>query len=183
MDTKTVVKEGRALTPEEISSTDTARAREWQLPPITDNEKNKHLFVFIKDSAGEILAQGQLYPITNVQIINESFAIFEIGGIIANEKGKGYGKLLNQSIMEYLSEQKKSGIGFASERVRGFYQACGYTINSKLLSRFPNYPEFSGGKEDFVFYYDAGDHFWEKVLDNPQQTIFLPKWIYCAKTA
>lgn len=168
-----VVKPGAELTPYEIQIIDEDSAREWNLPPRSRENREKHIVVLVKDEQEKVLAHGQLFPLPNVIFNHEKFSLIEIGGIIAHIKGKGYGKKLMEGIKQYLKDQQKTGIGFTSLENIGFYEKCGFNRDDTSLSRFLNYQELTGDEEESIFYLDSSDHFMEKVLNTPEEDVYL----------
>jgi len=61
---------------------------------------------------------------------HETFSFLNIGGIIANEKGKGYGKQIMRAIREYLISSDTIGLGFCFPHNQGFYEKCGLEVNT-----------------------------------------------------
>ncbi|HLC82251.1 MAG TPA: GNAT family N-acetyltransferase [Bacteroidia bacterium] len=174
-DPKTIIKPGNELTDDEIRSIDASKAREWKLPEMDQEHKEKHLFVLLKDKNNNILSQGQLYNVRNVKFHGEVFNLVEIGGIIANTKNEGYGRKLLDGIKEYLKINNITGIGFTGNEIIGFYTKCGFSEDHTSIDRFVNYQEFTEEVDDCIFYIDSSDKFMQKVLDNPKETVYLPK--------
>lgn len=177
MNTHLEIKPGTEVTTEETIQIDRAKAREWKTPPISEFQKKICLFVLLKDEVGRILAQGQLIPISPVEFNGQSFEILGIGGIIANQKGQGYGKKLMIGIKDYLAKNGKIGIGFTGDNVIGFYEKCGF-LKSNSLKRFIHLRDgqkITNTNDDWVFSLDPEDKFMKKVLSYPTQDILLPR--------
>jgi hypothetical protein len=107
---------------------------------------------------------------------NEIFDIYGICGIIANEKGKGYGRELMAIIKQYLIDNIKSGVGFTG--VPGFYEKCGYKSDKDSLKRFvcvADGKEIANTSDEYIVYFNSADRFMEKVLTNPEEKVFLPR--------
>ena len=65
-----------------------------------------------------------------------SFLSSILGGIIANEKGKGYGKQVVVAIREYLIACDTTGLGFCFPKNQGFYEKCGLKVDTHSTQRF-----------------------------------------------
>lgn len=174
---KVVIKQGTELSEAEIEQINTAKLKEWNVPPL-DEEQRKHIIVLIKDENCTILAQGQLVPLEDVIFDNEEFSCVGIGGVIANKKGQGYGRILMQEIKAYLEMHNTTGIGFTGKDTVGFYKRCGFLADYTSLKRFihmKNGKKITNTTEECVFYFDSEDRFMEKVLSKPNFYIFLPR--------
>ena len=78
------------------------------------------IFFFVKDDE-RIVSFGLLRDI-KMNYLNREYNIKGIRGILSVEKGKGYGKILIQSVAKYLKKSKKTGLGFCGEKNTGFYE-------------------------------------------------------------
>jgi hypothetical protein len=175
-DTKVIIKTWPELSPTELEQMNSSHAREWQIGPMSPKYHQENIFFLLKNNNDDILAQGQLVPIDGVKFQNEVFNIFGIGGIIANVKGKGYGSKVMAAITTYLKEQHKTGVGFTG--FSGFYEKCGLSVSKEAIKQFiyrDGDKEVINTESDLVCYLDSDDHFMEKVLKNPQDTIYLPR--------
>lgn len=83
------IKPGLELTKEEVEALDAAHLREWKLPPLNHDHLATHIFALVKKNS-QIVAQGQFNILDNVQFAGETFSLWEVGGIISNDKGKEY---------------------------------------------------------------------------------------------
>lgn len=174
-----IIKTGAQLTPQEIDEINEAKNREWKLPPMTNHQLSISLYFLLKDENGKILAQGQVIKIDPFVFNGEQFRILGIGGIIANIKGQGYGKELMRGVIDFLTKNKISAVGFCGDNIAGFYSKCGFIIVPGLQKRFV-YLEENGKKiynttEDNVFYFDSQDRFIEKVLKEKDKEVILPR--------
>ncbi len=173
-----VIKQGSELTSSEIDAINAAKHREWQVPPMGDEQRLKHFFALLKDQEGNIQAQGELIPIDGITFDNEQFSVFGIGGIIAYQKGQGFGQKLMQGIIEYAQDQQKSLLGFTGNDIIGFYKKCGFIEDYSTLKRFVHIRDgekITNTTEDVVFYLDSKDQFMQTVLANPTLEVFLPQ--------
>lgn len=178
MNLQLVVKKGPDLTVSEVTEIDRSKKREWNTPPLDQYQVDNCHFFLLKNSAGKILAQGQLVKIDGVQFRNQNFDIWGIGGIIANQKGQGHGRVLMKGIKKFLLRLGQTGVGFTADGVVGFYRKCGFQTDRGSLGRFVHLVDgnkVTNTKEDWVFYLDGGDGLMWQVLTSPEAAIFLPR--------
>lgn len=172
-----IVKTGKELSVAEIKQINKAKTREFKTPPLDKEQLVQTLFFLLLDN-NKILAMGELIPIEPVSFNGELFSIFGFGGIVANEKDKGYGREIMTAIKDHLSKVDKTGVGFCAIRNKGFYEKCGFNVNSYIIKRFV----FKKGKEtitnkedDCVIFYEGSDSFIRKASSIPDQEILLPR--------
>lgn len=174
---KLLVKAGVKLSRDEIGQINKAKAREFRVPPLQAKDLKDSLFFLLLDNK-EILAMGQLMPVSSIKFNKESFSILGIGGILANQKGKGYGKQIMTAIKDHLVTENKTGVGFCRLHNKGFYEKCDFNVDTTSIKRFVFQ---DGGKkitnfdDDCVLYLDASDHFIQKVLSYPNKEVILPR--------
>ena len=94
-------------------------------------DEQKSIFFFVKDK-GKIVSFGMLKPI-KMNYLGKSYNIFGIGNILSINKGKGYGKILIQSMVDYLKKKGKTGLGFCGKYNVKFYKKAGLKASSHLL--------------------------------------------------
>lgn len=172
-----VIKSGRELSQSEIDQINQAEAREFKAPPRQAKDFKTAQF-FYSLMAERILAMGKLIPVEPVNFNGEVFSVLGIGGILAEEKGKGYGKQIMIAIKDYLVTKNKTGVGFCALRNKGFYEKCGFNVDITLIKRFiflKDNDKITNSGDDCVLYLDASDHFIEKVLLNPSMEVMLPR--------
>lgn len=128
--TKILIEHGTQLSQQEIESINVARAREWKTPPMQKTEQESTLFFLLKDDENLVLSQGGLMEIDGIIFNNESFSIFGIGGIIANEKGKGYGRQCMIAMRDYITKHKKQVWGLQINLV--FMKSVDYLLTENL---------------------------------------------------
>lgn len=173
---KAIIKNAKDLTEDEFNQINNASLREFKKALSRIEISSGRIFFLLSDDK-KVLAMGNLLPIAPINLNQETFSILGIGGIIANEKGKGYGKEIMTAIRDYLAAKDKTGIGFCMPRNRGFYEKCGFNIDTSSVPRFIY---LKGGKRvvdqygQFIFYHDGSDHFMPKVLSDPDQNVILP---------
>lgn len=125
-------------------------------------------FFFVKDN-GKIVAFGLLRDI-DVSYINKDYNLLGIGGILSVEKGKGYGKILIQSMIKFLKLKKKTGLGFCGQKKKAFYKKAGLKVKDKLNQRFvmknPKTGEIIKDPDGFCpgIYYEGKDKLISRVL-------------------
>lgn len=170
-------KTGNELTEAEFSQINRARVREFKAPLIAREKVDGSLF-FLQAEGGEILAMGELFLIEPVVFDDERFSIMGIGGIVANEKGKGYGKKIMPAIKDHLLSCGITGVGFCEMHNRGFYEKCGFEVDTNLIRRFVFLEDgrrIVNMEDDCVLYLDGSDGFVEKVLNRPDEIVDLPR--------
>lgn len=173
---KLVVKNAEDLTQDQLNQINRASLREFQTTLPSKQKLAGRLF-FLLLRGKKVLAMGQLLPIEPVRFNQKSFSILGIGGIIANEKGKGYGKQIVTAIRNYLIAKDKIGVGFCMPRNRGFYEKCGFDIDTTSVQRFVYYKgdnEITDQQGQFIFYHDASSLFMSKVLSTSDRKVVLP---------
>ena len=172
---KIVIKRGTELSKEELEHVTNAKDAEWETGPIDQEQKNE-IFVLVKNSGGDILSHGQLVEINGVIFNGETFNIIGIGGIIANIRGQGYGRILMEGILKYLKKHGISAVGFTG--IPEFYRKCGFSIATEALPRFVHMEgseKHTNKTDEHLFYYDARDQFMKKVLENSKAEVYLPR--------
>lgn len=177
--TQTYIKKGRELTQKEIDQINIAKDREWKIPPMDISKLLDVVFLLIKDDHDNVFAQGELFEINRIRFHNETFNILGIGGIIANVKGQGYGRMLMQEIEKYITESKKTGVGFTNEPE--FYKKCGIQVDCYAKSRFvyiSNGKRTTNKEDECILFIDGSDKFMEKVLFKRGDVILpiTPDW-------
>lgn len=169
------IRHGTQLSKQEIDQINIAKNREWKIPPLQKNEQESTLFFLLKDESNTIVAQGEVIEINGIIFNNESFNILGVGGIIANEKGQGYGRELMTAIKEFIAKHKKTGIGFTNKPE--FYQKCGFSIDIISKKQFVHLKDGKRitNKENEVILYLAGqDRLMEKIVALPSEDVVLP---------
>lgn len=172
-----VVKKGNKLSDSEIKKINQVMAREFKASP-SDKEKLAKTLFFLLKSGRKILAIGKLISIEPVYFQGESFSIMGIGGVAANDKGKGYGKKIIIAIVDYLSEHNKTGVGFCTLRNKVFYEKCGLKVDADIIKRFvfkDREKTITNEGDDCVVFYEKPDGLMKKVLAASHQEILLPR--------
>ena len=173
---KLVVKNAEDLTEDQFNQINRASLREFQTALPSREILTGRLF-FLLLLGKEVLAIGQLLPIEPVHYNHASFSILGIGGIIAKEKGRGYGKQIMIAIRNYLIAKDKTGVGFCMPRNREFYEKCGLDVDTASVQRFvyrKGNNEITDQEGQFIFYHDASDHFMSKVISSSDKKVILP---------
>jgi len=174
---KLLIKAGNKLNRDEIGQINRAKAREFKAPPLQEKDLKVGLFFLLFDNK-KILATGQLTPVAPINFSGEIFSIFGIGGILANEKGKGYGRQIMTAIKSHLTIESKTGVGFCSLDNKGFYEKCGFKVDTTSIKRFvfqKKGKKITNSGDDCVFYLDATDCFMQTVLSYSGQEVILPR--------
>jgi len=168
---------GNELTDHYYTQLNEASLREFRLRLPAKPELSDRLYFLLGETETEnILTSGYLKPIHPVIFAHTIFSFLNIGGIIANEKGKGYGKQVMIAIRDYLIFSDKIGLGFCSPRNQGFYEKCGFKVDTISTQRFiyKNEGEERTAEGQYIIYQDSSDCFMEKVLSQRDQEIFVP---------
>jgi len=178
-----VVKKGKNLTPQEIREVNEAKAREWQIPPMSRHQIAVSTFFHLRNQAGELLSLVQLLNIPPFEFNKEIFRLTGLGGMISNIKGKGFGRELIQGVIKYLDEKDLTTIGFCDDEVAEFYRESGLPIISGLTKKFVYYDKDGqrkvNDKELNVMYKEGSDQFISKILKiDPKEVILsrTPDW-------
>ena len=172
-----IQKNGVKLTSTELDQVNRAKAREFEVPPMEKEQVENSVFFLLKKDE-DILAIGQLSKIEPISFDNVNYSVMGIGGIIANERGKGYGKQIMQTITKHLINNNKTGVGFCETHNKGFYEKAGYKVDTSLIKRFVfsrNGKEEINTDDDCVLYLDASDNFVKNVLSKPNEKVNLPQ--------
>jgi GNAT superfamily N-acetyltransferase len=175
MQTRIEVKQGGKLSTKEISHISEAKRKEWNTPPL-DDEQKEEIFVLIKDQDNNILAHGQLIKIDNVTFMDEKFTLMGIGGIISTIRGKGYGRKLMEAIRDYLAVNQLIGVGFTG--IPAFYEKCGFLSDKYLLQQFvyiDGNKRITNITDECLVYFDPEDKLMNKVIQNPKNEVILPR--------
>lgn len=174
---KLLIKLGTKLSQDEIDQINEAKTREFKVSPRRQETLSMATFFLLVDSE-RILAMGKLVPIKPVSFSGKNFSILGIGGILANEKGKGYGRQIMTAIKNYLTANNKTGVGFCSLHNKGFFEKCGFNVDMTSIKRFifwSNKKKVINSGGGCVLYLDAFDRFMQKVLSHPNEEIILPR--------
>tara|TARA_Y100000310_G_scaffold129185_1_gene128334 strand:+ start:492 stop:1049 length:558 start_codon:yes stop_codon:yes gene_type:complete len=138
---------------------------EKELKLLREEEMQSTFFFVKKDK--QIVSLGLLRPV-KIKYLGENYNIFGMGNMISIVKRKGYGKILVQAMKDFLSKNRKTGLGFCSKKNTKFYQKSGIIVEGKLKNRFfydyGNPQENREAMGDFVTYWEGKDKFVSKVL-------------------
>lgn len=174
---KLLIKSGKEIKDNEFKQIKEAYFREFKEELVEKKKIANHTF-FLLIKKERILAFGGLIPVELVKFNKETFNILGVGGVISNQKGKGYGKKIVVAIKKYLLLKGKTGVGFCGLHNTGFYKKCGFKIDKGSIKRFVHYKDNKkalNASDDCVLYLDGSDNFMKKVLSNPGENIFLPR--------
>lgn len=171
-----ILKKGTELAEDELTQIKSAIFREFKVPFRIEDQSPDKLF-FLLEQENKILAMGALWEVKPVILDGEEFSFLAVLNVMANEKGKGYGKQVVSTMREYLTKNNKTGFGFCMPRTKGFYEKCGFQIEEKSTQRFV----YTKGKEritnkdgQIIFYQDSSDNFMKKVLAQPEKEVSIP---------
>jgi GNAT superfamily N-acetyltransferase len=168
---------GNELDDSFYSQLNEASQREFGLLlPARSQIHDRLYFLLVETGTEVLLASGYLKPIAPVICDQETFSFLNIGGIIANEKGKGYGKQLMTAIVDHLIAHDTIGLGFCFPRNKGFYEKCGFTVKTRYTHRFiyRKGSERLTAEGQFLLYLDRSDHFLEQILTRGVHEVWVP---------
>ena len=80
------------------------------------------------------------------------------------------------AIREYLIACDTTGLGFCSPKNQGFYEKCGWKVDTLSTQRFVyrNGQERITAEGQYVLYQDSNDRFMENVLSHTDQEVLVP---------
>lgn len=173
---KLIIKFSNQLNKIEIAQINAMNYREFKCPSLNNKTDNMVHFLLFENQM--LLAKGEVVPIENIQFNGEKYSILGVGGIIANIKGKGYGKKIISAIKKYLRSKSKTGVGFCRSHNKRFYLKCGFEVDDNSIKRFIY---CAGGKEIIntedhcVIFLDSKDRFMQNVLLTTDKKVILPR--------
>ncbi len=167
---------GVQLNEKQMQQISAALLREFNLALPEKSQLIGHVFFLLTDG-DKLLAMAKVFPFEPVFFNGESFSLLGIGGMVAFEPGKGYGKQIVQAISKYLKDNNKTGVGFCKPSNQGFYLKSGLNIDEKATPRFvfrKNGQEIRNPDGQQVVYQDGPDRFMEKVIRHDVLEIWIP---------
>lgn len=171
-----ISKNGSELTEDEYSQIRDSLFREFKITLSSKDQLKDKLFFLLKQE-NKILAMGGLVEVHPVIFDGREYSFNGFVEIISNEKGKGYGKEVVQTMRKYLVAQDKTGLGFCMIKNKGFYEKCGFKIDTTSTPRFVYQKD---GKRiinkdgQIIFYQESSDQFMKKVLADPKKEVSIP---------
>jgi GNAT superfamily N-acetyltransferase len=169
-------KNGVELSVEELDQIRAAVLREFKQQFTAADHKKDKIFFLLKDGF-TIMALGAVWEISPVIFRNVSYSLLGVLNVIANEKGKGYGKRVVSAIRDYMIKHDKTGIGFCMPKNQEFYKKCGFSITTDITQRFVYLNDgnrITNQDGQFIFYQDSSDEFMKKVLEHPDDEVSIP---------
>lgn len=173
---KIAIKPGTELKNEELNQINASLFREFRVSPLSKDDLKERLF-FLLMKKDNIIAMGALLKVEPVFFNDEKFTFFAFVNVVANKKGKGYGKQVVSTMRGYPINNDLSGFGFCMPKVQRFYEKCGFIINTQSTKRFIYMKEeesITNQDGQVIFYQDSSDKFMEKILANPSKEVFIP---------
>lgn len=170
------IKKGSELVENELTQIGDMLLREFKVSLPPENQLVDRVFFLLKENE-LILAMGALFKVFPVRFNNKEFTLYAFANVVANEKGMGYGKRVVVAMKEYLESHMLTGIGFCMPKNRGFYQKCGFAIDTSSTHRFiymNGEMKITNSDGQFIFYLDSLDGFMKEVLSHPQLDVLLP---------
>jgi hypothetical protein len=170
------IKPGSELTESELGQINASLFREFKVPAAPRNDlKNKLFFLFKEED--EILAMGALMKVEPVYFNDEKFTLHGVVEIVANRKGEGYGMQVVTAMRDHLMKNDLIGLGFCMPKVQGFYEKCGFLIDTTSVQRFVYVKDgerITNQDGQLIFYQDSSARFMEKVLTNKDKEVSIP---------
>jgi predicted N-acetyltransferase YhbS len=123
----TQIKKGEDLTKKEYDFLDAERTRQYgKKTNLFSRKYHKESNFFFVKSGKDIVAFGFLRPV-EMTYKNRNYSVFALGGIMVvnEEKGKGYGKILIQNMINHSKKTGKTILGFCGEDLVRFYRKAG----------------------------------------------------------
>jgi len=169
-----ISKKTKDLSPSEIQLMNNARLKEYGKHSQVDFKKEdiNGEFIFVKDN-NKVVAFGMMKPI-KLELDNKKYVIYGIGRGMAIEKGKGWGKLLNDARILELKRTGKTGVAFTSRHNIGFFEKVGYKIKKEGIRKFLyKNPEgkLISDKDGDMVYYEGKDKLISKLLKSKNKAI------------
>jgi len=171
-----VTKSGSELTDNELNQISASLFREFNVPPPTKDYLQDKLFFLLKNG-DEILAMGALWEVYPVLFNKETFTMYGFLEVIANIKAKGYGKRVVVAMREHLVARNKTAFGFTMPKNIGFYEKCGFKIETESTQRFvytKDGERITNQDGQVIFYQDSSDKLMEKILANKDLEVSIP---------
>lgn len=166
---KIQIKSGKNLSEKEMNLMNDARIREFGKDESKNFKKDYPLttkYFFVMDKK-DILAFGLLRPI-RISYLGKNYSILGICSIISIKKIRGFGKILIQSMIEYLKKTGKTGLGFTVKPE--FFRKSGLKVKKYFIKKFiyenPLTKEKIIDEEGDGIYYNGKDNFIKNVLSN-----------------
>lgn len=174
---KLVMKKGTELTTNELFQIKEAIFREFKVLFNSTSDQSKDKSFFLLKKGDFIFAMGALWKVQPVIFNGENFIMYGVLNVVANIKGKGYGKQVVSTMRKYLTSKNFTGFGFCMLKNRGFYEKCGFNINTTSTQRFV----YKKGNEritnqdgQIIFHQDSSDGFMKKVLSRSEKEVSIP---------
>lgn len=171
-----VIKTTTELLNDELNQISNALFREFKVPFIVNDESKDTLFFLLKQNE-HIISMGAIHEVKPVFFNGENFIIYAALHVVSNVKNKGYGKEVVTSMKKYLSSQNKTMFGFCMPKNKGFYEKCGFSIETNSTKRFvynKNNEKITNKDGQIIFYEDSSDEFMKKVIASPEKEVSIP---------
>lgn len=162
---KIIIKKGKELSKKLFDFMNNQRIKNYgKKTNLFYRKYHKDSYFFFVKNGRKIVAFGFLRPV-DMTYKDKKYSLFALGGIMAVEKGEGYGKILIKNMIEFLKEKDKTGLGFCGEKTAEFYKKAGLKVkqdfsrriemeNPKTKKRIPDPDKCPGiyyeGKDKFV---------------------------------
>lgn len=171
-----ILKKGSELTYEELDQIKSAIFREFKVSFRIEDQSPDKLFFLLKEQ-DKILAMGALWKVKPVIFDGQEYSFLAVLNVVANEKGKGYGRQVVDGMRKYAIKQDKTCFGFCMPKNKGFYEKCGFQIEEKSTQRFvyqKGTERITNQDGQIIFYQESSDYFMKKVLAKPEKEVSIP---------
>lgn len=151
------------------------RSRDW------DHQVNNYFhdrLIFLVRDNDQLVSFGTLRPI-KVYVDEKEMDIMGIQAVISVVQGKGYGKILMQSMIDYANKNNAILVGFCEHKNAGFYIKSGLEVfggkNNNFIFVKENGEEYT--EEGDVIYYSKTDNIIkDALLQNKMVKHYIPHW-------
>ncbi len=155
------------LTDEQKYIINNARIKEWGIEEKKDLSKDFEpdtIWFFVEDNKKIVALCG--LRLIKIKYCNKDYVVRGICSVIALEKGKGYGKLLTQAMIDYSKKSGETILGFTLKTE--IFRRCGLKVEKDFIKRFvwvkKNGERVLDNEGDGI-YFEGKDEFVSKVLE------------------
>lgn len=137
---------GKDLTTEDFNTLNSKRAEIFGKQPwdyVNNNFFLERLFAILKRD-NQIVSFAMLIPV-ELHIDKNKYSIWGVSTVASLEQGKGYGKILMNSIKDFSTKDNKIIVGSCDAKNTEFYRKSGCEI-------------WEDGRKNFVYITEDGEH-------------------------
>jgi len=172
---------GKDLTEDLIQKLNKIWNKAFSSKPMKEYEKDNFFLVY---DDKKLVSVGRLIP-KKITYLGKKYNFLGIGYIVAIVKGKGYGKILVNSMLNYLKKKNKTGAGFCDRKNSQFYIKSGLNVGAGLAKRFYFPTPTKNDKENLEEFYEDNHNviYWEgkekpiaNILKTKQKILIDKPW-------